>query len=85
MQSLLLVLIYQTSSGSGSFLATSIIPARHEKAIRLPCMSSRRPSLLVVCVLAKLSPLQSFYQPLGSLSAELSRGDFPPQTQEMGE
>lgn len=40
MWSLLLVLVYQISSGSGSSLAASIIPARHGKAIRVPWVSS---------------------------------------------
>lgn len=83
MWSLLLVLVYQISSGSGSFLAASIFPARRGKAVRLPWVSS-----IPTCgvrVLAILSPLASSYQALGTLSAGLSRGDFPPQTQEMGE
>ena len=85
MWSLLFVLIYQISSGSGSFLAASIIPARHWKAIRLPgCPADYHPHSQRTCP-GRPSPLESSYQPLGTFSAGLSSGDFSPQPQEMGE
>lgn len=71
------------SSGSGGFLAASVIPARQGKAIRLSWVPSIPPR--GVHVLATLSPLAPSSQALGTLSAGLPRGDFPPQTQEMGE
>lgn len=86
MRSLLLVLIYQISSGSGSFLAASIIPARHGKAVRLPWVSSRLPSPLAAYMSWQTFPLESSHQQaLGTFSAGLSSGDFSPQPQEMRE